>query len=177
MHESAEFKVTKENLNYSAEGLRKTFPKYFPDDYSAQQYARQPDKIANHVYANRMGNGDEASGEGNAFKGRGLIQLTGKNNYKAFSDYIKEDMLINPHLLESPKYACLSAAWFFSTNGLNAIADKGSDIDTITAITKRINGGINGLQDRIENFNKVYALLNVSESPTINTGTQSPDLV
>ena len=156
-HESGNFTFLSENLNYSADGLLKIFPKYF-DKALALSYARNPQKIANRVYANRMGNGDEKSGDGWKFKGRGYIQLTGKNNYVAFGKAINEDIAANPDLVAT-KYPLLSAAWFWSSNSLNALADKGADDASVTAITKRVNGGTIGLPDRIKHFKEYYTLL------------------
>jgi len=150
-HESANFTAVKENLNYSADGLRKIFGKYFPTDALAAQYARQPEKIANRVYSSRMGNGDEASGDGFKFRGRGYIQLTGKENYVAFDKIVVEDILANPDLVAT-KYPLLSAAFFFNKNNLWAICDKGDSIDVVTMVTKRVNGGTHGLEDRINKF-------------------------
>jgi len=158
-HESGEFKTTQENLNYSADRLKVIFPKYFPGDL-ATSYARQPEKIGSRVYANRMGNGDEASKEGYKFRGRGYIQLTGKNNYSAFNDELPEgiDCLINPDLV-STTYPLLSASWFFNTNGLHKIADEGATDAVVTKITKRINGGTIGLDDRLKKFKLYYSVL------------------
>lgn len=158
MHESANFKFLTENLNYSADGLKKIFPKYFPDNL-AEGYARNPEKIANKVYASRMGNGDETSGEGFKFRGRGYIQLTGKNNYTAFGKSINEDLVANPDKVATPEYGVLSAAWFWNSNKLNEIADKGATREVITQITKRVNGGTIGLDDRIHHFDELYKLL------------------
>ena len=147
-HESGNFKAFSENLNYSAQGLRNIFRKYFPTDALANQYARKPQAIANRVYANRMGNGDETSGEGFAFKGRGALQLTGKFNYQAFSDYIgRPDVLTNPDLVAT-ELAFESALWFFDKNKLWSICDQGINDAAILALTKRINGGTHGLDDR-----------------------------
>ena len=157
-HESGEFKVLKENLNYGAKGLRGIFGKYFPTDAKALEYERKPEKIANLVYGGRMGNGPEASGDGYKFCGRGCIQLTGKDNYSAFSAAIGEDCAINPELIAT-KYPLASAAWFFHKNGLHKIADEGATIDTVTKITKRVNGGTIGLENRIQHFNEYYSLL------------------
>ena len=157
-HESAGFKAIQENLNYGAKGLLGIFKKYFPTEAKALQYERKPEKIANLVYASRMGNGDEASGDGYKFRGRGYIQLTGKNNYVAFGKAINEDIAANPDLVAT-KYPLLSAAWFWSSNGLNTIADKGATDADVTAITKRVNGGTIGLPDRIKHFKEYYALL------------------
>ena len=155
-HESGGFTVMQENLNYSADGLQKIFGKYFPNPQIAAQYARQPEKIANIVYANRMGNGDKSSGDGWKFKGRGFIQLTGHDNYKAFSDSIGVDCVANPDLVATT-YPLASAAWFFSKNCIK----KATSVTTesVTAVSKCVNGGTNGLQDRINHFNKYYNLL------------------
>lgn len=161
MHESGNFKFVSENLSYSAQGLRGTFPKYFPDDATANAYAKQPEKIANKVYSNRMGNGNFESGEGWKFRGRGFIQCTGKNTYVLFGTSIGEDLTKNPDLLATPKYACLSACWFFSSNGLNAIADKGATDDVVKEITKKINGGLNGISERINDFHGINKLFTV----------------
>ena len=157
-HESGGFKHTNENLNYSADGLKKIFPKYFAQAGLAESYARQPEKIASRVYGGRMGNGDEASKEGFKFRGRGYIQLTGKSNYSEFDKFVNEDILANPDLVAT-QYPLLSAAWFFHKNGLNAIADKGADDATVTSVTKRVNGGTIGLPDRIKHFKEYYSLL------------------
>ena len=157
-HESGGFRLTKENLNYSAKGLNGTFKKYFPTEAAAKPYERQPAKIANKVYGGRMGNGPESSGEGSKFCGRGYIQLTGKDNYTAFGKSINEDMTVNPDKVASD-YALLSAAWFFSKNGLHKMADGGAGVDTVKAITKRVNGGYIGIDDRIKHFNEYYKLL------------------
>lgn len=157
-HESGGFRLTKENLNYSAKGLAGTFKKYFPTEAAAKPYERQPVKIANKVYGNRMGNGPESSGEGAKFCGRGYIQLTGKENYTAFGKSINEDILSNPDKVASD-YALLSAAWFFSKNGLHKMADGGATDAVVTSITKRVNGGTIGLADRIKHFKEYYSLL------------------
>jgi putative chitinase len=157
-HESGNFRVTRENLSYSSEGLIKIFPKYFPSIDVATHFAKQPEKIANKVYANRMGNGDEASGEGFKFRGRGYIQLTGKQNYTAFGSAIGVDVVSNPDLVAS-KYALLSAAWFFHKNALHKIADEGSADVVVQKITKRVNGGTIGLADRIKHFKEIYSHL------------------
>lgn len=157
-HESGGFKVTSENLNYSAKGLMGIFKKYFPTAQLAESYQRQPQKIANKVYANRMDNGSEASGDGFKFRGRGYIQLTGRANYTAFGKAINEDIANNPDLV-SGKYALLSAAWFWSKNGLNTLADNGASDQVVTSITKRVNGGTIGLPDRIKHFKEYYHLL------------------
>jgi len=157
-HESGGFKVTQENLNYSAKGLMGIFKKYFPTEQLAESYQRQPQKIANKVYANRMLNGPETSGDGFKFRGRGYIQLTGKDNYTQFGKAIGEDIASNPDLV-SGKHALLSAAWFWSKNGLNKIADSGSTDTVVTSITKRVNGGTIGLADRIKHFKEYFHLL------------------
>lgn len=157
-HESGGFRATQENLNYSAKGLMGIFRKYFPTEALANAYARQPAKIASKVYGNRMGNGNEASGEGYKFRGRGYIQLTGKENYTAFGKSINEDMVANPDKVAGP-YALLSAAWFFSKNGLHRMADEGASDAVVTKITKRVNGGTIGLADRIKHFKEYYKLL------------------
>ena len=157
-HESGGFRLTKENLNYSAKGLMGIFKKYFPTEALANQYARQPEKIANKVYGGRMGHGPESSGEGAKFCGRGYIQLTGKDNYTAFGKSIGEDVCANPQVV-AEKYALLSAAWFFSKNGLHKMADGGATDSVVTSITKRVNGGTIGLEDRIKHFKEYYSLL------------------
>ena len=156
-HESGNFKAVSENLNYSADGLKKIFPKYFPGNLN-ESYARKPEAIASRVYASRMGNGNEATKEGFKFRGRGYIQLTGKENYASFDKFVEDDILANPDLVAT-KYPLLSAAWFFSKNKLNEIASKGADDATVTAVTKRVNGGTIGLADRIKHFKEFYALL------------------
>ena len=143
-HESGNFKTFSENLNYSAKGLRSTFGKYFKTNMQAQMYARQPQRIANRVYANRMGNGDEASGEGWLFRGRGSLQLTGKFNYTKCSEGLGVDLVSNPDLLLEPIYAARSAGWFWKSNNLAAFADAGD----IKGMTKKINGGFIGLEQR-----------------------------
>jgi len=156
-HESGGFKAVSENLNYSADGLRKIFPKYFPGNI-AESYAKNPEKIASKVYGGRMGNGDETTKEGFKFRGRGYIQLTGKQNYTNFAKFIGEDTVSNPDLVAT-KYPLASAAFFFDTNKLWSICDKGADDSTVTAVTKRVNGGTIGLSDRIKHFNEYYKLL------------------
>jgi putative chitinase len=157
-HESGGFRLTQENLNYSAKGLNGIFRKYFPTEASAAPYNRNPQKIANKVYSNRMGNGTEASGEGYKFRGRGYIQLTGKENYTAFGKSIGVDIPSNPDSVATT-YALASAAWFFSKNGLHKIADEGASDIVVTKITKRVNGGTIGLPDRIKHFKEYYHLL------------------
>ena len=156
-HESGGFKAVSENLNYSAKGLVGTFGKYF-NSTTAAQYERKPEMIASRVYGGRMGNGDEASKEGYKFRGRGYIQLTGKSNYAGFTKFIGEDCIANPDLVAT-KYPLASAAFFFDSNKLWSICDKGADTATVTAVTKRVNGGTIGLDDRIKHFNEYYALL------------------
>jgi putative chitinase len=156
-HESGGFKAVSENLNYSADGLKKIFGKYFPGNL-AESYARQPEKIASRVYGGRMGNGDETTKEGFKFRGRGYIQLTGKSNYTNFTKFIGEDCVSNPDLVAT-KYPLASAAFFFDSNKLWGICDKGADDATVTAVTKRVNGGTIGLVDRIKHFKEYYNLL------------------
>ena len=157
-HESGGFRATQENLNYSAKGLTGTFKKYFPTESAAVPYAKNPLKIASKVYGGRMGNGPEPTQEGYKFRGRGYIQLTGKENYTAFGKSINEDICSNPDKVAS-SYALLSAAWFFSKNGLHKMADEGSSDAVVTKITKRVNGGTIGLADRIKHFKEYYKLL------------------
>jgi putative chitinase len=156
-HESGGFKAVSENLNYSADGLKKIFGKYFPGNLN-ESYAKQPEKIASRVYGGRMGNGDESTGEGFKFRGRGYIQLTGKQNYTNFAKFIGEDTVSNPDLVAT-KYPLASAAFFFDSNKLWSICDKGADDATVTAVTKRVNGGTIGLPDRIKHFKEYYNLL------------------
>jgi putative chitinase len=154
-HESGGFRALKENLNYRAETLRKVFPKYFPNDAIAQQYAHHQEAIANKVYANRMGNGDEASGDGFRYCGRGLVQLTGKNNYQSFADSIETAVEDVPAFLATFEGAVQSACWFWETNNLNRWADVGD----IEKMTKIINGGVIGLADRIKHYNHALHIL------------------
>jgi putative chitinase len=154
-HESGNFRFVVENLNYSADALRRVFGKYFTTDELANQYARQPERIANRVYASRMGNGNEASGDGWKYRGRGLIQLTGKDNYAAFSMQADNNALVEPELVAEPELAVDSAGWFWTTNRLNQLADTGD----VKAVTRRINGGFNGLADREAKYNKLINLL------------------
>lgn len=155
LHESNNLHTLKENLNYSAKGLRTTFKKYFPSDEIAVQYARQPEKIANRVYASRMGNGNEASGDGWRFRGRGALQITGKDNYTKLSKDTGIDFVAKPELLETPQYGTLSAGWYWNKNGINALADK----DNIKAVTKSINGGYIGLDSRIAIYNRLKTII------------------
>lgn len=157
-HESGGFKVFNENLNYSAQGLRNIFGKYFPTDALAKQYERQPQKIANKVYASRMGNGDEASGDGYKFRGRGYLQTTGKDNYKAFGNFIGDDLITNPDLVAT-KYPLTSAGFFFDKNKLWSLCDLGATEEAVTKVTKRVNGGTHGLEDRLSKFRKYSTLL------------------
>jgi len=157
-HESGGFKAVNENLNYGAKGLLGIFKKYFPTPEKAALYERKPEKIANLVYGGRMGNGPEASGEGYKFRGRGYIQLTGKDNYKAFDAVVSESIVDNPDLVAT-KYPLLSAAWFFHKNGLHKIADQGATDAVVTSVTKRVNGGTIGLADRIKHFKEYHKLL------------------
>lgn len=156
-HESGGFKAVSENLNYSAKGLLGTFPKYF-NSTTASQYERKPEMIASKVYGGRMGNGAESTKEGYKFRGRGYIQLTGKSNYTNFSKFIGEDTVGNPDLVAN-KYPLASAAFFFDSNKLWTICDKGADDATVTAVTKRVNGGTLGLADRLSHFKEYYSYL------------------
>ena len=160
-HESGGFKFKLENLNYSFPLLLKTFPKYFTAGI-VESYHRQPEKIANRIYANRMGNGDETSGDGWKFRGRGYMQLTGKNNYKQFSQDIKNNEVYdNPDIVANDEYAALSSIWFWNKNSLNKIADTDNlrDDKTLIKITSRVNGGTNGVADRLERFNNYKKIL------------------
>jgi putative chitinase len=154
-HESGGFKFIKENLNYKAASLRKVFPKYFPTDELAAQYAQQPEKIANRVYGNRMGNGPEESGEGFKYCGRGLIQLTGKDNYTRYAESLEISVEEAQEHLTTFEGCVQSAAWFWEANNLNQWADKGD----ILTLTKRINGGTIGLEDRIKHYNHACHVL------------------
>jgi putative chitinase len=154
-HESGNFEAIQENLNYRAESLQKTFAKYFPTPELAQQYAKQPERIANRVYADRMGNGSESSGDGYRYCGRGLIQLTGKNNYQAFADSMECNLEQVVEYLATFEGAVQSACWFWETNNLNELADVGD----IKAMTKRINGGYIGLEDRQHHYEKIKEIL------------------
>jgi putative chitinase len=156
-HESAGFKAVSENLNYSADGLKKIFGKYFPGNLN-ESYARQPEKIASRVYGSRMGNGDESTGEGFKFRGRGYIQLTGKSNYTNFAKFIGEDTVANPDLVAT-KYPLASAAFFFDSNKLWTICDQGATDDIVKKVTLRVNGGQIGILDRIKHFKEYYNLL------------------
>lgn len=161
-HESGQLSAVYENLNYSLSSLRSVFGKYFPTNEMAAQYARQPEKIANRVYANRLGNGDEQCGDGWKYRGRGLIQITGKSNYEAATNGMYAlpmgiCFVTEPNLLSTPEYAAQSAAWWWENAGLNALADKlggSDDADIFRQISKRINGGYNGLEDRIAIYSR-----------------------
>jgi len=155
--ESAGFTATVENLNYSAQRLLQVFPKYFKG-VDVNAYARNPQKIGSRVYANRMGNGDEASGDGFKYRGRGYIQLTGKTNYQSFTNHIGEDCVANPDLVAT-KYPLASAGFFFNSNNIWAICDQGSSDATVTSVTKRVNGGTHGLAERQQNFKKFIQAL------------------
>lgn len=157
-HESGGFRAVNENLNYGAKGLLGLFKKYFPTEEKAKLYERKPEKIANLIYGGRMGNGPEASGEGFKYRGRGYIQLTGKDNYKAFDATVPENILESPDLVAT-KYPLLSAAWFWNSRKLNAIADQGATDVVVTKITKLVNGGTIGLADRIKHFKEYHGLL------------------
>jgi len=157
-HESAGFKAVVENLNYGAKGLQSIFKKYFPTEAKALEYERKPEKIANLVYANRMSNGDEASGDGWRFRGMGYIQLTGRANYTAFNKFVDDDVVANPDLVAT-KYPLLSAGWFFHTNGIHRLADGGASKANVEAVTRRVNGGLIGIDHRFSEFEKYYNLL------------------
>lgn len=157
-HESAGYTVFTENLNYSSAGLRKTFPKYFPTQALADQYARKPEKIANRVYANRMGNGDEASGDGWRFRGRGVIQLTGRENVTRFSEAMGLTLEEGIDYLNTIDGACMAGAWYWLDRGLNIYADE----DDFTALTRAINGGLNGWEDRLRYWEKAKSLLGIT---------------
>jgi len=155
-HESGNFRFIRENLNYSVDGLLKTFPRHFKNVEEAQTYARRPEYIASKIYANRIGNGPESSGDGWLYRGRGYIQLTGRANYRAFDNFVSDDIMANPHLVAT-KYTLFSASWFWHTRNLNVIADAGSSQDVIIRITRVVNGGLNGLVDRVAKFKKYYS--------------------
>ena len=147
-HESGGFTKVRENLNYSVSGLKKVFPKYFKDK-DPKAYSKAPQTLANYVYANRLGNGSEASGDGWRYRGRGYIQLTGKDNYRAFDAFVDDDILVGGPDLVATKYPLLSAAWFWDTNRINSLADAGTDFDDIARVTKKVNGGHHGLHERV----------------------------
>jgi len=152
-HESANFKTLQENLNYSAKGLNATWPSRFPSEAEAQPYHRQPEKIANKVYSGRMGNLNE--GDGWKYRGRGLIQLTGKDNYRLASDALGVDFIADPDLVLTKEYAALTAAWYWNKRGLN----KEADAKDFTGMTKKINGGVIGLADRVAHINTALGVL------------------
>ena len=156
-HESGNYTAIYENLNYSAKALKKLFPRYFFGDL-ADMYARKPEKIASRIYANRMGNGNEASGDGWTFRGRGYIQLTGRSNYSIFSKFIGEDCITMPSLVAT-HYPLASAAYFFYSNKLWAICDKGDSEEVVKDVTYRVNGGDHGLDNRQRHFRVYDALL------------------
>lgn len=156
-HESGDFRLTVENLNYSSDGLKKTFPKYFAGTLN-ESYARKPEAIASRVYASRMGNGIESTKDGWKFRGRGYIQLTGHDNYAAFDKFVTEDILATPDLVAT-KYPLLSAGWFFYKTSINKISDLGATDAVVTKVTKLVNGGTIGLPDRIAHFKKYYEIL------------------
>lgn len=158
-HESAGFNLTDENLNYSVKRLLEVFPKYFKSNNIAKKYAYQPMLLASYVYANRMGNGDESTGDGWKYKGRGYIQLTGKNNYMEFDKQVQESIIDNPDLV-STKYPLLSAGWYWDTRKLNHIADLGAGTNIVKLITKQINGGLHGLDSRCRLFMFYFQQLN-----------------
>ena len=157
-HETGDFKLFSENLNYSANGLKKIFGKYFTAS-TALSYARNPEKIANKVYGNRMGNLDESSGDGYKFRGRGALQLTGKSNYEAFAKYLGKPEIMDKPDVVANEYAFESAMFFFDKNKLWNICDGGINDATILKLTKRINGGTNGLAHRSQLTNKYYNLV------------------
>ena len=157
LHESGCMRYDMENLNYSSDALQRVFGKYFPTKAEADAYARQPEKIANRVYANRMGNRGEASGDGWRFRGRGLIQLTGRNNYKAFGEWVNNNRIMEEPDLVSSEYAVHSAVFFWDRNSLNKFADR----DDILGLTRKVNGGENGLAHRRELLNKANGLLSM----------------
>jgi len=156
-HESGGFKITSENLNYSVDGLKKIFGKYFPGNL-AESYAKQPEKIASKVYGGRLGNGDETTKEGYKFRGRGYLQTTGKDNYRLLGNFLNEDLVSNPDLVAT-KHPLASAAFFFNSNNLWSICDRGATDEVVTAVTKRVNGGVIGLDHRIKEFKTFYKLL------------------
>lgn len=160
-HESGGFLKTEENLNYSEKRLLEVFPKYFNESNSVY-YANKPEKIGSRVYASRMGNRDEKSQDGYWFRGRGYLQLTGANNYVAFGKAVNENLLKFPDLV-SVKYPTSSALWYFQVNNLWSICDKGTSVETVTTLTKKINGGTIGLKHRLEEFNKFAKILKIIE--------------
>jgi putative chitinase len=157
-HESNQLRATEENLNYGWKGLRAVFPKHFRTDAEARAYERKPERIANRAYANRIGNGPESSGDGWRYRGRGPIQLTGRENYRACGAAIGIDLEADPDRLRDPDAGALAAAWFWGTRGLNALADRGTR-QAFRDITRRINGGLNGLEDRIAYWQRACGVL------------------
>jgi putative chitinase len=158
-HETGGFVTFVENLNYSAERLRQIFPRHFPTDQIAREYARNPERIANRAYANRMANGPESSGDGWRFRGRGALQTTGRNNYKAFSEWANDPSILQNPDVVATSFAFESALFFFQSNSLWPICDRGVDTNTITQLTRRINGGTHGLEDRIRRTNTYFLWL------------------
>jgi len=156
--ESGDYAHTHENLNYTGKALWLLFHKHFTDQDEANTYARQPERIANRIYADRMGNGDEASGEGWDYRGRGYLQITGKSNYQALGNAIGVDLVSNPDLVESD-YPMTSAAWFFTANNIWAMCDKGTSVATVTIVTRHVNGGTLGLNERIQHTTTIYNAL------------------
>lgn len=156
--ECENFTVFTENLNYSGTALWSLFHTHFADAAEADTFARQPEKIANRIYANRMGNGDEVSGDGWSYRGRGALQTTGRNNYKLLGDFLGIDLIANPDLVATD-YQLASAAFFFKNNNLWAVCDKGVDIATVTILTTKVNGGTTGLTNRIQYTQEFYNLL------------------
>lgn len=164
-HESGECRLLEENLNYSAAGLMKVWPKRFPDLKSTEAFARNPQRIANLVYSNRLGNGAPSSGDGWRYRGRGLIQITGRSNYLAVSTALKVDFVSEPDKLVMPKHAARSAGWFWKSRGLNELADDRADDDDsedFRQITKIINGGLNGLKERLQFWGRSRAAFGIA---------------
>lgn len=160
-HESGQFNVLVENLNFTASRLRQVWPKRFPDQATASAHAGNPEKLGNFVYANRIGNGPESSGDGFRYRGRGVIQLTGRSNYASAAKALSADLLSQPDLLLSPPLAAMAAAWFWASRGLNALADDrtdDNDLEDFTEITRRINGGTVGLKERFQLFKSIEAI-------------------
>ena len=173
-HETGGFKAFSENLNYGAPGLLGIFKKYFPDEATAKAYARNPEKIANRVYANRMGNGDEHSGDGWKYRGRGALQLTGKDNYQAFANYLNNQEIMDDPDLVADEFAFESAMFFFEKNHLWSICDQGVNDASILQITKKINGGTLGLDDRQEKTKKYYGYCKGAAPAAAPTTAASP---
>lgn len=158
IYESGHFRYTEEKLDYSASGLRGIFPTYFKTDEIARQYQRNPEKVANYIYGGEFGNGPDSTGDGWRFRGRGYILIHGRTNYTNFSKAINEDLTLRPDLVAT-KYPLLSAAWFFNSNGINQIADRGDSIDAITMVSKRVNGAVFQMEERIKKFRELYGIL------------------